>query len=182
ILYDHKCGDSLATIVKNIKCSKTTVHKTLKWYAQTGSTMPRKRPDPKAIFNESALEELRKMVIQDTKHPEEFDESCLVPTVGHSPSLMFWKCFSWHRLEPIVPIRSTINGEVYTKLIRRHAISAICQLVSNGQDLPTSIEDLEIKVKAAWYSIPPKCYRKLSNSMIRRVKACYGADGGPIDF
>ncbi|CAG8815024.1 5262_t:CDS:1, partial [Cetraspora pellucida] len=49
-------------------------------------------------------------------------------------------------------------------------------------DLPTSIEDLKIKVKAAWYLIPPKCYHKLSNSMIRQVKACYSADGGPIDF
>ncbi|CAG8449347.1 3566_t:CDS:2, partial [Cetraspora pellucida] len=68
ILYGHKRGDSLATIAKNIKCGKTTVHETLKRYAQTGSTMPRKRPGPKAIFNESALEELRKMVTQDTKH------------------------------------------------------------------------------------------------------------------
>ncbi|CAG8834295.1 6973_t:CDS:2, partial [Cetraspora pellucida] len=34
---------------------------------------------------------------------------------------------------PIVPIRSTINGEVYTRLIRRHAIFAIGQLVPNGQ-------------------------------------------------
>ncbi|CAG8830972.1 3990_t:CDS:2, partial [Cetraspora pellucida] len=67
---------------------------------------------------------------------KEFDESCLVPTVGHSPGLMFW----------------------------------------DSPDLPTSIENLEIKVKAAWYSILSKCYRKLSNSMIRRVKAYYGAD------
>ncbi|CAG8730708.1 16352_t:CDS:2, partial [Cetraspora pellucida] len=167
ILYGHKHRNSLAIIAKNIKCSKTTVHETLKQYAQTGSTMPRKHSGSKAIFNESALEELRKMVIQDTKYSKEFDESCLVPTVGHSPGLMFW---------------GTINGKVYTKLIRRHAISAILQLVPNGQDLFTSIEDLEIKVKAAWYSILPKCYRKLSNSMIRRVKACYSADGRPIDF
>ncbi|CAG8729359.1 12541_t:CDS:1, partial [Cetraspora pellucida] len=62
ILYDHKHGDSLATIAKNIKCSKTTVHETLKQYAQTGSTMPRKHPGPKAIFNESALEEFKKIV------------------------------------------------------------------------------------------------------------------------
>ncbi|CAG8827139.1 3450_t:CDS:2, partial [Cetraspora pellucida] len=96
ILYSYKHGDFLATIAKNIKCGKTTVHDTLKRYAQTGSTMPRKCPGPKSIFNKSALEELRK-------------------------------------IGPIVPIRSTINGEVYTKLIRRHAIFAICQLVPNGQ-------------------------------------------------
>ncbi|CAG8743070.1 14889_t:CDS:2, partial [Cetraspora pellucida] len=166
----YKCGNSLATIAKNIKCSKTIVYNTLKRYAQTGSTMPRKCPGPKAIFNESALEELKKMIIQDTKHhrlslkeiqdlwkkeknqkvsiftirytlkkcvwhtpAEEFDESCLVSTVGYSPGLMFWECFSWHGLGPIVSIYSTINGEVYTRLIRRHAISAIHQLVPNRQ-------------------------------------------------
>ncbi|CAG8826754.1 1425_t:CDS:2, partial [Cetraspora pellucida] len=118
ILYGHKHGDSLATIAKNIKCE---------------STMPKKCPEPKAIFNESALEELRKMVIQDTKHSEEFDESCLVPTLGYNSGLMFWRCFLWHGLGSIVSIHSTINGKVYTKLIRRHAISAIHQLVSNGQ-------------------------------------------------
>ncbi|CAG8598030.1 14060_t:CDS:2, partial [Cetraspora pellucida] len=113
---------------------------------------------------------------------EEFDESCLVSTIGHSPCLMFWRCFSWHGLGSIVPIHSTINSEVYTKLIRRYTISAIHQLVPNGQDLLTSIKDLKIKVKAAWYSISPKCYYKLSNSIIRQVKACYSANGRPIDF
>ncbi|CAG8729365.1 12542_t:CDS:1, partial [Cetraspora pellucida] len=51
ILYGHKHKDSLTTIAKNIKCSKTTMHNTLKQYAQTGSTMLRKHPNPKAIFN-----------------------------------------------------------------------------------------------------------------------------------
>ncbi|CAG8791726.1 13104_t:CDS:2, partial [Cetraspora pellucida] len=128
ILYGHKHGDSLATIAKNIKCSKTTVHDTLKRYAQTGSTMPRKCLGPKAIFNESALEELRKMVTQDTKYcrlslkeiqdlwKKEKNQKVSISTICHALK----KC------GPIVPIHSTINGEVYTKLIRRHAISAIC--------------------------------------------------------
>ncbi|CAG8826935.1 7452_t:CDS:2, partial [Cetraspora pellucida] len=142
ILYGHKYGDSLATIAKNIKCSKTTMHDILKRYAQTESTMPRKCSGPKVIFNKSALEELRKIVTQDTKH--------------HQLSLKeiqdLWK--------------KEKNQKVSISIIR-HALKKY---------LSTSIKDLEIKVKAAWYSISSKCYRKLSNSMIRRVKACYGAD------
>ncbi|CAG8726174.1 17960_t:CDS:1, partial [Cetraspora pellucida] len=42
ILYDYKHEDSLATIAKNIKCGKTTMHDTLKQYAQTRSIMLKK--------------------------------------------------------------------------------------------------------------------------------------------
>ncbi|CAG8799365.1 131_t:CDS:1, partial [Cetraspora pellucida] len=64
---------------------------------------------------------------------EEFDESCLVPTVDQSPGLMFWACFLWHGLGLIVPIYGKVNGEVYVKLIRRHALRAVRQLVPNSQ-------------------------------------------------
>ncbi|CAG8828694.1 15066_t:CDS:2, partial [Cetraspora pellucida] len=137
---------------------------------------------------------------------EKFDESCLVPTMGQSPSLMFWACFSWHGLGPIVPIYGKVNGEVYIKLIRRHALRAVCQLVPNSQagipilpwpaqspdlnpienmwqeverrlqnspDKPTSIDDLEKKVIAAWYSIPCKFYCRLINSVVYQIREYY---------
>ncbi|CAG8832396.1 25096_t:CDS:1, partial [Cetraspora pellucida] len=66
---------------------------------------------------------------------EEFDESCLVPTMGQSPGLMFWTCFSWHGLGPIVPIYGKVNGEVYVKLIRRHTLRALRRLVPNSQGI-----------------------------------------------
>ncbi|CAG8660808.1 13745_t:CDS:1 [Dentiscutata heterogama] len=331
ILYDHGRKDALSTIAKNIKCSKTTVHDTLKWYTETGFTVPKKRPGPKPIFDEAALEELNQIVIRDAMHhrltiheiqalwqreknqkvsistlrralrkcglrscvarhkplisannkvkrqawakdhlnwsthqwrnvvwsdesvfkqfsqnyntrvwrtsTEEFDESCLVPTIKHSPSHMFWGCFSWHGLGPIIPIRGRMNGEAYVKLLRRHAIPVVCQLVPDGQgifqqdnapahtcskvknvfrnanipvlpwpaqspdmnpienmwqeverclrnfpDNPTSIQDLEEKVKAAWYSIPPSYYRRVINSMPRRVEACDDVDGGSTRY
>ncbi|CAG8838701.1 26262_t:CDS:2, partial [Racocetra persica] len=129
-------------------------------------------------------------------------------------SLMFWTCFSWYRLGPIVSIRGNVNGEAYVRLLKEHAIPAIQRLVPNGPgifqqdsasphrywkaketlkkagisilpwlaqspdmnpmenmwhevkrrlhnspDKPTSIDDLEEKVIAAWYSIPYQYYR-----------------------
>ncbi|CAG8773957.1 6229_t:CDS:1, partial [Cetraspora pellucida] len=159
---------------------------------------------------------------------EEFDESCLVPTVGQSPGFMFWACFLWHGLGLIVSIYNKVNGEVYVKLIRRHVLRAIRRLVPNSQgifqqdnatphkywkvkaafswagipilpwpaqsadlnlienmwqeverrlqnspDKSTSIDDLEKKVIAAWYSILHKFYCGLVNSVVHRVRECY---------
>ncbi|CAG8777670.1 4281_t:CDS:2, partial [Cetraspora pellucida] len=148
ILYGRSCGDSYTTIAKNVKSKK-----------QSGR---------KPIFGALELDELKRMVIQYTKHchlstqeikdlwnkekinqqfsashniqvwrtpAKEFDESCLVPTMGQSPGLMFWACFSWHGLGLIVPIYSKVNGEVYVKLIRRHTLCAVRQLVPNSQGI-----------------------------------------------
>ncbi|CAG8672473.1 23147_t:CDS:1 [Cetraspora pellucida] len=68
ILYDHECKDSLSTIAKNIKYSKTTMHYTLKQYTKTGSTVPKKCPGLKPIFNKAALEELNQIVTQNAMH------------------------------------------------------------------------------------------------------------------
>ncbi|CAG8830669.1 22138_t:CDS:2, partial [Racocetra persica] len=94
------------------------------------------------------------------------------------PGRMFWGCFSWHGLGPIIPIHGRINGEVYTQLMRKYAIKAIDFFDNAGismlpwppqspdlnplenlwqevesrlrssLDKPTSIEDLEEMVKA----------------------------------
>ncbi|CAG8632334.1 15112_t:CDS:2, partial [Cetraspora pellucida] len=64
-----------------------------------------------------------------------------------------------------------MNDETYVKLLRRHAISVVERHLYNFSNNLTSIQDLEEKVKAAWYSIPPLYYRKIVNSMLCRVKA-----------
>ncbi|CAG8808348.1 30270_t:CDS:2, partial [Racocetra persica] len=110
ILYGHNRGESYSTIARNIKCRKTTVHDILK-HTEAGTT------------------------ISLAYSAEEFDESCLVPTVGRSPGHMFWGCFSWHRLGPIILIHGHITGEVYTQLMRKYGISTIHQLVPNGKGI-----------------------------------------------
>ncbi|CAG8760983.1 7745_t:CDS:1, partial [Cetraspora pellucida] len=67
ILYDHSHGDSYLTIAKNVKCKKTTVHDAIK-RTEAGTTAVKKCSGRKPIFDTSALEELKKLVIQDAKH------------------------------------------------------------------------------------------------------------------
>ncbi|CAG8794345.1 8069_t:CDS:2, partial [Racocetra persica] len=132
ILYSRNRGESYSTIARNVKCRKTTVHDILK-RTEAETTIVKKHPGRKPIFDTPALEELKRLVIQDTNYShlsahksffrqflsshnirvwctpaKEFVESCLVPTVDRSPGL-------------------------YTQLMRKYGISAIHQLVPNGK-------------------------------------------------
>ncbi|CAG8728659.1 33755_t:CDS:2, partial [Racocetra persica] len=238
---------------------------------EAGTTVVKKCPGRKSIFDTPALEELKKLVIQDTNHcrlnareiqelwnkeknqtvsistirralkktglhhlhwsthqwrniiwsdesffrqfssshnirvwrtpAEEFDESCLVPTVGRSPGRMFWGCFSWHGLGPIIPIHGFPNRKSIfqqdnapshkskkamdffdnagismlpwpPQSLDLNPLENLWQEIEShlrsSLDKPTSIKDLEEKVKATWNSIPPRYYRGLVNSMPNR--------------
>jgi transposase len=168
---------------------------------------------------------------------EEFDPSCLTATVKHSPSRMFWGCFSWYGLGPIVPLRESITGERYARVLQKHAIPSLYKLVPHRRGIfqednapphrskiaadvrnaagismlpwpaqspdlnpienlwnevdrhvrslpnqPTSLEDLERKVKTAWRSIPLEYVRTLVDSMPRRIQACIAAQGGATKY
>jgi transposase len=66
---------------------------------------------------------------------EEFDPSCLTATVKHSPSRMFWGCFSWHKMGPLVPLRESVKGQTYAKLLKKHAIPSLYKLVPHKQGI-----------------------------------------------
>jgi transposase len=61
---------------------------------------------------------------------EEFNTSCLSATVRHSPTRMFWGCFSWSGLGPLVPVRESMTGKVYSKVLQKHAIPSLHRLVA----------------------------------------------------
>ncbi|CAG8650120.1 13533_t:CDS:2, partial [Cetraspora pellucida] len=106
---------------------------------------------------------------------KEFDESCLVPTADHSPDCMFWDCFSWHGLGPIISLYGFPNEKGIFQQDNTPAHKSRKQkaesYLRNSLNKPTSIEDLEKKVKTAWNSISLRYYYELVNSMPNRIKA-----------
>ena len=168
---------------------------------------------------------------------EELNPDCVSATVKHSPSKMFWGCFSWNGLGPIVPLNGSVTGQSHVKVIndfvvptlRRHfpqgngifqednaashrakvAVSAREDARIVMLDWPAQSPDLnpienlwaEMKVmvrcrspplssisklikyvKGAWNDIPPEYYRKLIDSMPRRIDAVISANGNRINY
>jgi hypothetical protein len=58
---------------------------------------------------------------------EELNPDCIAVTVKHSLSKMFWECFSWNGLGPIVPIKGSVTGQIIheTEIISISAISEV---------------------------------------------------------
>jgi transposase len=66
---------------------------------------------------------------------EEFDIPCLSATVKHSPSLMFWGCFSYRGLGPLVTHHGSVTGEMHKKILRRHAFPTMRKTFPRGDGI-----------------------------------------------
>jgi len=56
---------------------------------------------------------------------EEFHEDCVGSTVKHSQSVMFWACFSFFGLGPIVSLSGRVNGAAYRETLATYAIPTV---------------------------------------------------------
>ena len=56
---------------------------------------------------------------------EEFHEDCIAATVKKSLSRMFWGCFSWVGLGPLIPLIGRVTGEVYRDVLEEYAIPTV---------------------------------------------------------
>ena len=48
---------------------------------------------------------------------------------------MFWGCFSWHGLGPLVPLHESVTGQMYAKVLQKHAIPSLYKLVPCKQGI-----------------------------------------------
>ena len=66
------------------------------------------------------------------KPSEEFQQDCLSVTVKHSPSQMYWDCFCYHGLGPIIPLQGSITGAIHAETLEKHAIPALLRFYPKG--------------------------------------------------
>ena len=63
---------------------------------------------------------------------EELNPDCISVTVKYSPSKMFWGCFSWNELEPIVPLNSSVTGKTYAETIQKYVVPTLQKYFPHG--------------------------------------------------
>ena len=63
---------------------------------------------------------------------EKLNSDCIAVTVKYSPSRMFWGCFFWHGLGPIVLLKDSVTGQTYAKIIQDYVILTLDEHFSRG--------------------------------------------------
>jgi transposase len=66
---------------------------------------------------------------------EELNPDCIAVTVKHSPSRMFWGCFSWHGLGPIVPLKGSVTGQTHAKVINKYVVPTLNKYFPQGNGI-----------------------------------------------
>lgn len=56
---------------------------------------------------------------------DEFHKDCIASTVKHSPQRMFWACFSFLGLGPIIPLEGSVTGKAYKEVLATYAIPTL---------------------------------------------------------
>ncbi|CAB5188855.1 unnamed protein product [Rhizophagus irregularis] len=120
---------------------------------------------------------------------KELNPDCISVTVKHSPSKMFLGCFSWNGLEPIVPLNGSVTGQTHTITIKDYVVPTLQRHFPQDENdgshhtpPPSNIKVLEKYVKDAWKDIPPEYYKKLVNSMLKRIETVIAANGNRINY
>lgn len=67
---------------------------------------------------------------------EKYHNSCITPTVKFGGGgVMFWGCFSWQGVGPLVQINGTMDSNVYIDTLAKHFIPWVQSLVEQDADL-----------------------------------------------
>ena len=75
---------------------------------------------------------------------------CISVTVKHNPSKMFWGCFSWNGLEPIVPLNSSVTGKTHAETIQKYVVPTLQKYFPYGNRIfqEDNITSYHLKVAA----------------------------------
>ncbi len=57
---------------------------------------------------------------------------CISVTVKHSPSKMFWGCFSWNGLGPIILLNGSVTGKTHTETIQKYVVLTLQKYFPHG--------------------------------------------------
>jgi len=68
IIYCRQRGDTISSIAKTVGCGRTTVHDTVKRYAETGRAQSKKRSGRPLALNTPQRERLKRLVTKTTKN------------------------------------------------------------------------------------------------------------------
>src|SRR6185437_16831349 len=63
---------------------------------------------------------------------EKWDLDCLSGTVDRSKGHMYWGCFSWYGLGPIVALKSSVTGDSYVKILCGYVLSGLKKFSSSN--------------------------------------------------
>ena len=56
---------------------------------------------------------------------EEWDIECVSSTVKHSPSRMYWGCFSWYGTGPLIALNGSATGKSHVEILRRYVLPTL---------------------------------------------------------
>ncbi|CAG8622737.1 2203_t:CDS:2, partial [Scutellospora calospora] len=61
---------------------------------------------------------------------------------AHSPGRMYWGCFSWFGVGPLVPLKSSANGVSHLEILQKYALPTIKKFpANNNRDYPILVQD-----------------------------------------
>ncbi|CAB4411794.1 unnamed protein product [Rhizophagus irregularis] len=66
---------------------------------------------------------------------EEINPDCVAVTVKHSPSKMFWRCFSWNGFGPIVSLNGSVTGQTHVKVINDYVVPTLHRYFPRGNGI-----------------------------------------------